>query len=85
MFSDIDEQVIAQIISNDIKEVYTAIVRSVLEYACVLWHPGYTKAQSEYIEHIQKRYLEIAFPNCHHMDALGKTGLQSLEQRRESL
>ncbi len=62
IFSDTDEQIIAQIILNDITEVYTAIVRSFLEYACVLWHPGLTKAQSEYIEHIQKRSLDISFP-----------------------
>ncbi len=71
--------------TNDNINVYTAIVRSVLEYACVLWHPSRTKAQSEYIEHIKKRSLDIAFPSCHYMDALGKAGLESLGQRRESL
>ncbi len=32
-----------------------------------------------------KRSLDVAFPSCHYMDALMKAGLQSLEQRKESL
>ncbi len=70
---------------NDIIDVYTAIIRSSVEYFCVLWHTCLTKAQSEYKEHTQKRYLDIAFPNCHYMDVLGNAGMKSLEQRRESL
>ncbi len=49
-----------------------------------VWHPDLTKARSEDVEYIQKRSLNTAFPNCHYMDGLGKTGLESLEQRRES-
>ncbi len=67
--------------TNDTIEVYTAIVQSVLEYACVLCHPGLTNAQSEYIDNIQTRFLDIAFPNYYYMDALGETDLESLEER----
>ncbi len=38
------------------------------------------KAQSEYIQHIQKRSLDIDFPSCHYLGALGRAGLECREQ-----
>jgi len=33
--------------ASDIECVYTSIIRSVLEYACPVWHPGLTKSISK--------------------------------------
>ena len=39
---------------SDICDVYTSTVRSVLEYASIVWHSALTKQQSDNIEHIQE-------------------------------
>ena len=68
---------------EEICEVFAAIVRSVLEYASELWHPGLTKSQSLCIEHIQKQALDIAYPDYEYLEALRVAKLESLEMRRE--
>lgn len=68
----------------DILDVYTSVVRSVLEYAVELWHPGLTKQQSDEIEHIQHRALNIIYPDLKSTDATNVSGLESLCDRRES-
>jgi len=70
---------------NDIITVYCAVMRSVLEYACVVWHPGLTVAESGEIERVQKRVLRIIFPNLHYKDALIAAQLDRLDIRRENL
>ena len=49
-------------LTSDIVCVFTSIIRSVLEYACPVWHPGLTKKLSEDIECVQKRCLKLLFP-----------------------
>jgi len=44
--------------TSDIVCVYTSIIRSVLEYACPVWHPGLTKNLSKDIECAQKTLLK---------------------------
>ena len=73
----------AGVLQSEITAVYSSIVRSVLEYACELWHPGLTKEQSMKIERIQKRALRIIYPDLDYSDALVESKLQSLETRRE--
>ena len=41
--------------SSDVVSVYCSVIRSVLEYASPVWHPGLTTAQSKLIEGVQKR------------------------------
>ena len=62
--------------------VYCSIIRSVLEYASPAW-AGLTQYLSDHIESVQKRALRIIFPNLCYVDALRKSGLLSLRQRRE--
>lgn len=69
---------------EDIVEVYISIIRSVLEYASEVWHPGLTKAQSKCVEHIQKRALEKAYPDLCYHDALKTANLEPLDVRREN-
>ncbi len=45
---------------TDIIPVYTSVIRSVLEYACEVWHSVLNKEQSDTLEHLQKRALRIA-------------------------
>ena len=42
-----------------LKSVYCSYVRPSLEYACLAWHPGLTKDQTDRLETIQKRALKI--------------------------
>ena len=48
--------------TRDIVYIYCSVIRSVLEYACPVWHPGLTSQLSKDIERVQKRCLRIIFP-----------------------
>ena len=68
---------------------YCTVIRPVLEYACVVWHHGITRAQSDHLESLQKRALRIIFgeivigmPYCFVLQ-YGK--LDALSQRRVKL
>lgn len=68
---------------NDLVKIYCATIRSVLEYACELWHPGLTKCQSSKLESIQKRVLRIIFSFESYEAAMCAANIQSLRARRE--
>ena len=70
---------------NELLTYYTAYIRSVLEYAAVVFHPGLTCQQSEQLEMVQRRALGIIYPEHGYQDALVKANLQSLAQRRIEL
>ena len=63
---------------NDVIAVYCSLIRSILEYACPVWHCGLTKGQSDEIEGVQRRCLKILFPDLSYKDALQITGLELL-------
>ena len=69
----------------DLLVFYKAIIRPVLEYACPVWHPGLTKAQSDIIEGIQRRSLRIIYPSLSYQEALTTCNLQTLGERREEI
>lgn len=73
-----------------LKNVYCAIVRSTLEYACTVWSPYY-KTHIELLEKVQRRFLRhIAYKlhipsdkiNYEYLSLL--LGISSLEQRRRN-
>ena len=70
---------------DSLTTVYTTIFRSVMEYACQVWHMGLTDKQSETLESIQKCAMVIISPDLSHGDALAKLGLPTLHDRREHL
>ena len=70
---------------NDVTSVYCSLIRSILEYACPVWHCGLTKGQSEEIEGVQRRCMRILFPELSYSDSLQITGLELLCTRRERL
>ena len=69
----------------DIVTIFCSLIRSILEYACQVWHPGLTKKQSNSIESVQKRLLRLLFPDSPYSESLKLSGLQSLYNRREQL
>ena len=75
----------AGIYESDIIQVYISIIRSVLEYACPVWHPGLSKAQTNEIERVQKRCLRIIYPKLTYTEALLISGLDTLQSRRENI
>jgi hypothetical protein len=70
---------------EDIVHVYCSVIRSVLEYACPVWHPGLTKKLSKEIESIQKRCLKLVFPMLSYSQALNEAKLDRLDVRREAI
>jgi len=75
----------AGICESDITQVYISIIRSVLECACPVWHPGLSKAQANKIERVQKRCLRIIYPERTYTEALLISGLKTLQSRRENI
>ena len=71
--------------TGQLTTVYTTIVRSVMEYACQVWHMGLTDKQSEITDSIQKHLMVIAFPDLSEGDALAMLGLPTLHNRRKNL
>ena len=65
--------------------VYKSQIRSVLEYACQVWHPGLTKRLSDAIESVQRRALRIIHPGVEYNTVLGTLNLQKLHDRRVHL
>ena len=65
--------------------VFTAMIRSILEYACPAWHTNITLVQHRKIENIQKRVLKILYPQLPYDEALVEANLVSLKDRREAI
>ena len=64
---------------------YCSTTRSVLEYACQVFHSSLPYYLSEELERIQKRALRIIFPYASYNSALKEAGIPSLYDRRASL
>jgi len=56
----------------DILCVYCTVIRSILEYACPLWHSGLTKKLSKDIERVQRRRLKLVYTYFTYSKALNK-------------
>ena len=61
------------------------VVRSVLEYASAVWHPGLSNKLSKDIERVQERCLKIIYPTLSYSEALEESGLVRLGTRREDI
>ena len=69
----------------DIVVVYCSIIRSILEYACPVWHCGLSKAQADEIESVQRRCMRALLPDISYDEALVIFGLERLDVRRERI
>ena len=64
---------------------YITCLRSILEYACPVFHralPGYL---SEDLERLQKRALQIIYPGMSYNQALEFSGMPTLFKSREEI
>jgi hypothetical protein len=50
--------------------VYFSMVRSILEYACPVWHTMLPMGLGDKIEKVQKRAFRIIYPTTDYEDAL---------------
>jgi len=75
----------AGIFESDITQVYISIIRSVIEYAGPVWHPGLSTAQSNEIERVQKLCLRLIYPERTYTEALLICGLDILQSRRKNI
>ena len=67
--------------------LYQWFIRTSLEYAAPVWHPGLTQRQHDQLERVQKRVLRIImWPNYPGYEAaLAQCNMSSLRERREKL
>ena len=72
---------------QEMLDVYAKEVRSILEYAVPVWHPGITRKQSSEIEAIQKIAFRILLGPAYrgYSHACAVLGAQTLEERRQSI
>lgn len=70
---------------KDLIQIYTGKLRSILEYACQVWHPGLTLSLSQDIERVQIRALKIIRPDLQYHEALDMYNLPYLDQRRTQI
>ena len=70
---------------NDLITIYTALIRSLLEYCCVVWHHALPSYLSQELERIQKRVLKIIVPVLSYSEALRFLNLRTLDERRNEL
>ena len=71
--------------SNDLLLVYFSMVRSILEYACPVWHTMLPKCLGNKIEKGQKRAFRIIYPTTDYEDALNIAKYKRLDDRRQEL
>ena len=69
----------------DLVTIYSALVRSVLEYFSVVWATFLPRSLIDQLEAIQKRALQIVYPDFHCQQALVQANITSLEERRAHL
>ena len=70
----------------DLVYFYCTVIRPILEYACAVWHTSLSKNQSDCIEQIQKRALNIIYGyDGSYSDKLLMSDLIVLSIRRDDL
>jgi hypothetical protein len=72
---------------EDLKAIYTSVIRSTPEYCAHIWHGNLTNEQTRDIERIQKRALRIMLPELglSYEEALVKCNLKTVEGRRQDM
>ena len=66
--------------------IYYALIRSVLEYCCIVWHNNLPAYLADSIERVQKRALDIILPGMRsYREALSRLHCSRLDERRDAL
>ena len=73
--------------TDDLVEIYKIYIRSILESSAVVWHSSLTEGERHSFERVQKVALKVILKTAYidYDDALKRTGLETLEARREDL
>ena len=71
----------ASVDQQSLATIYTALVRSVTEYASQVWHTGPTSEQSNQLDSIQRRTMYIIYPDLCYSGALEMAGLATPQKR----
>ena len=72
---------------NDLKTIYIAYIRSILEQSCTVWNSGLTEENARDIERVQKSALKLILAEKYqnYENALNILELETLEDRRKNL
>ena len=70
--------------AEELIKVYVTLIRPLLEYACQVWHAGLNDHQTNVIDSVQERVLNMVYPGLCYNDALAKSGLPTLGLRRNA-
>ena len=72
---------------EDMRTIYIAYIRSILEQSCPVWHFSLTQENSMDIERVQKNALKIILGQKYenYESSLEKLNLENLHSRRENL
>ena len=72
---------------NDLKTIYIAYIRSILEQSCTVWNSGLTEENVKDIERVQKSALKLILAEKYqnYENALNILELETLASRRKTL
>ena len=70
---------------RELVQFFCTCIRPITDYACPVVHDGLPVYLSNELECIQKRAMRIIFPFCSYNEALVKSGLTKLSDRRQEL
>jgi len=70
---------------SDLMSFYCTVICPTVEYASPVWHSSLTAAQSDVLESLQKRAMNIIFPGDNYTVALMTAGVDTLRSRCETL
>ena len=56
--------------SHHLVNIYTSLIRSVVEYTCQVWHTSLTEQQTKQLESIQRRAVRIIFRNVSYAEVI---------------
>ena len=71
--------------ANCLIQVFFACIHSIPEYASQLKNYGATDYLKEEVERIQKRALRIIYPDLSYREAMNRTGIHTLCQRKKDM
>ena len=75
----------AKVKPKDLTTFYITCIRSMMEYACALFHDSLPQYLSNDLEYCQKRALRIIHPGRSYEQALDETGPVKLSERRQMI
>ena len=70
-------------VGDELMKLYNALVRPVIEFCCVIYHPLLTKCQANDIERMQKQVVKLAYGwDYSYQEICAVKSIDTLEERR---